>query len=467
MVHRLQQEAELQRRMALFQSVADGNVSEVQNVITTTSSRITERYQNKSGCSLLHYCISDFGYAFGPEAQLLHKEVKCTQQIAAQRLQIAQYLLSCKAPSLDLSCLDEQGRTVMHIAALCGDIKIMNLMLEHREQGDKKTQIIDINARCVNLGWTPLHYAAGNGVTVTTKALIDAGAILNVHALSTTVPGKKEAVVTSGDKGPTPLQLVKLRLQENYPSNVTRNLQSVESMLTEAVQRLEALKAQREAEKANKDAKLRAEKQKQAAKEQAEKELLEKKQRQLREKQEKKEEEERLKQQQLQQQSSTASEDKKKKKKKKKKESESMSSQQPATPAQPAPAPVVESAPVSTAAALEAAEAEIRSRDELLEHLLAMGFAENDCYAAITACGINMEEAISWLCDRPAMMNSKTTTAVANKREMEDKAREERAKEQKEKDLKEELRRINRAWNAKVPQQRAEEEEKKRKVESI
>lgn len=125
--------------------------------------------------------------------------------------------------------------------------------------------------------------------------------------------------------------------------------------------------------------------------------------------------------------------------------------------------------------------AEIRSRDELLDHLLAMGFSEQDCMAAITACGLNVDMAISWLCDdrrqtKPAG-NAPTAPAPpastqphpsipSDSKKMSSSSAaaaelEAQAKAQKEKDLKEELRRINRAWNAKVPYQRQEEERKK------
>ncbi len=131
--------------------------------------------------------------------------------------------------------------------------------------------------------------------------------------------------------------------------------------------------------------------------------------------------------------------------------------------------------------------AEIRSRDELLDHLLAMGFAENDCLAAIIACGLNVDMAISWLCDHPPQPHNKAAPVTApsapvnisssttdNRKANQGSSAtsstvshtsatelEAQAKAKSEKDLKEELRRINREWNAKVPYQRQEEERKK------
>ena len=43
----------------------------------------------------------------------------------------------------------------------------------------------------------------------------------------------------------------------------------------------------------------------------------------------------------------------------------------------------------------------VASRDELVDHLLAMGFTEPDCLAAIALYGNDMDRALSWLCERP------------------------------------------------------------------
>ena len=121
------------------------------------------------------------------------------------------------------------------------------------------------------------------------------------------------------------------------------------------------------------------------------------------------------------------------------------------------------------------------SREELLDHLLAMGFPERDCLAAIASCGINVDLAVSWLCERPSnavetkvgkiddlrprihsgtkpvkSSSSANTDISSSAQEKLDAA----AAAKREKDHNEELRRINRAWNA-----RAEEE--KRKVCSV
>jgi hypothetical protein len=122
------------------------------------------------------------------------------------------------------------------------------------------------------------------------------------------------------------------------------------------------------------------------------------------------------------------------------------------------------------------------SRDELLDHLLAMGFSEADCLEAIVACGKNVDIAITWLCERPSSVDTgkqkvlSTTNPVDVKETKPLNGQVKRSvpknfqqstlkphtltelaiKPLKEKDIKEELRRINRAWNAK-----AEDEKKK------
>jgi hypothetical protein len=135
------------------------------------------------------------------------------------------------------------------------------------------------------------------------------------------------------------------------------------------------------------------------------------------------------------------------------------------------------------------------SRDELLEHLLAMGFPESDCLTALTVCGKDLDAAITWLCENPpgtqpppakvisASAPTHPTEKTGGKAEhtpskvtapptkapapvqppaVVQTTAEANAKLQKEKDLKEEMRRINRAWNAK-----AEDEKKKIELERV
>ena len=147
---------------------------------------------------------------------------------------------------------------------------------------------------------------------------------------------------------------------------------------------------------------------------------------------------------------------------------------------------------------------EVTSRDELLDHLLAMGFVEANCLEAIKVCGLDVDRAISWLCepshiqsDPPAQRKANKSNTVlkdANKNKagislsnaahshpkstsavvdggskntvQADSELTPAQKAQRDRDHKEELRRINREWNARVPQQRAEEEKKKAEEKS-
>lgn len=141
--------------------------------------------------------------------------------------------------------------------------------------------------------------------------------------------------------------------------------------------------------------------------------------------------------------------------------------------------PVVIAPVIPNSAPSATVHGDVKSRDDLISHLLNMGFPESECLAAISSCGLNVDDAISWLCDRPngvlnhAQAKSKSTTSESkeikkvvsgkppqpppsNTQEI-----DAQLKYQKDKEHKEEQRRINRAWNARVPQQRAEEERKK------
>lgn len=135
-----------------------------------------------------------------------------------------------------------------------------------------------------------------------------------------------------------------------------------------------------------------------------------------------------------------------------------------ATPVLPTSANVI--APIiPTPAPTATVLGDVVSRDDLLSHLLAMGFAEADCLAAISSCGLNVDMAISWICDRPSPPKTKAPEqkkGVGNSPSAPTPQEwDAQLKLQKDKEHKEEQRRINRAWNARVPQQRAEEERKK------
>ena len=322
-------------------------------------------------------------------------------------------------------------------------------------------------------------------------------------------------VHASSGKGSTALELVKSRLQNSshFSAAHISNLQLVAKEISEAVRNLEKQKQAREAEAREREEKILEEQRKQAEKEEKERELLVRKQKQIKEKQDKR----------GPTIISTAA------------NSSSSGTTSPTIPYSSVPAPTSstpEDKAAATAAAAaaaadtaagrkrkkkgkkeeediapstgrvglsEAAVVDVASRDELVHHLLAMGFSEPDCLAAIALYGKDMDRALSWLCERPpsnSVPTSNTDTAAllastnphsassthktlaqsmhAVKKEAEVAAAavaqsqqstlptatmsaEQLARVQKEK---EELRRINRAWN-----QKAEDEKRKAEAE--
>lgn len=236
--------------------------------------RATDRIgsQGRTGAGLLHHCVTT--------------NSNDSPDVKRGRLDIARYLLGIRSPCVDLSVLDENGTTILHLAAQYGDVDLISLLMDHRNDPERKSQMstFDINCRCLNNGYTPLHYAGMKGQVGVCKVLINAGALLNVHAHNTS--GKEN------DKGFTPLELVKHRIQSESDSTTKQLLNEVKGELNTAIDKLDSVRQQREQEKSQKDAKAKAEKLRLQQKEQAERELLERKQKQLKEKQER----ERLKQ---------------------------------------------------------------------------------------------------------------------------------------------------------------------------
>ena len=177
------------------------------------------------------------------------------------RLQVAKYLLNLRYPSVSLEAVDSDGLTVLHLASKNGDYKILKLLLNHaygnRNENNKNGRIIpsfDINCKCLNLGWTPMHYCANQGDVISLKLLIQAGASPAIRAgpkPTYTKPGislinKTDAGTTATDgvenrgalrvgassiigSGFTPLGMIKLKLQSSCGLDLgyESNLQSV------------------------------------------------------------------------------------------------------------------------------------------------------------------------------------------------------------------------------------------------
>ena len=480
---------------------------------------------------LLHCCVGE------PSSRTADNHVM--KSTAEGRVAVAEYLLGLKNHPISLNVRDDDGRTALHLAAKKEDSHMLKLLLSVRDQSAERKAQLDINARCGKSGWTFLHYAAGQGDVSAVRLLIEAGAIVVVHALV--------------GKAVTPLDLVKTRLQNagHFSAAHIANLQQVAKELSEAVRTLEKVKAQKEAERLLKEEKAETARKKLVEREEKERELLERKQRQLKDKQDRaREVEDEVGKKSLKSSTNasgvnvagtaksvtgstvppgsnsgsvgsssssigiplgtatTASVSassnstihsnvsneigdidnntkagKKKKKKDKKLEDDEISSSIAAN-----------STPNSGSGKVTVVD--VASRDELVDHLLAMGFAESDCLSAISLYGKDLDQALSWLCDRPAKStennchslshglkstsssshnssnhskqsgnnnnnnsnssNSNNGTSSTSVTDNPSNSQIENMRLQKEKDHKEELRRINRAWNLK------NEDEKKR-----
>lgn len=83
-----------------------------------------------------------------------------TATLTARRLEVAKYLLNFRNPPLDLSAVDHTGLSVLHLAVNYGDIKVAQLIIHAFTEGstERKSQL-NINSRCHRQGWAPLHYA--------------------------------------------------------------------------------------------------------------------------------------------------------------------------------------------------------------------------------------------------------------------------------------------------------------------
>lgn len=533
-IRRLKSEAKAKQRIDLFEVIRSGNLAKVKAFIGDTLDNPKYNGSNKSGGvrqvdvrttvmreffasqPLLHNCIGE---------SAPHTADNGSKGTTEGRLSIAKYLLDLHTRPLDLGITDDDGRTILHLAAKREDSAILKLFLLARDDSPERRTQLDINARCSKSGWTALHYAASQGNITSVRLLLEAGASLSVHA--------------GIGKGATPLDVTKSRLQNagHFSAAHIANLHLVSKEISDAIRAVEKVKQQKEAERLLKEEKLAAARKVLAEREERERELLERKQKQLKEKQERdrmRDDEENSKklskgQGPVQQTTSStgttkgttpsasaqpvpataaatastvipstankspspnttpasgtaaAAADsaskslKKKLKKGKKKEEETVVT------------PVV--IPVPRPSSAVVAVVDVASRDELVDHLLAMGFPEPDCLAAISLYGRDLDRALSWLCDRPSVppsgtatggatpgntdLNSSGSSRTISRDEASSSAgagsavssvagstvgstNTESMRVQKEKDLKEELRRINRAWNRK-----AEDEKKK------
>jgi ankyrin repeat protein len=78
-------------------------------------------------------------------------------------------------PKTDLEALDKAGENAMMLAALNGDVNLVQLLISKDAEVNKK-------------GWAPLHYAASNGQDEVAKLLIDHSAYIDAGSPNGTTP---------------------------------------------------------------------------------------------------------------------------------------------------------------------------------------------------------------------------------------------------------------------------------------
>ena len=378
----------------------------------------------KTRMTLLHACVTELESGCGTSKP---------NSASAGRLRVVKYILSRSNPSVDLAAVDGQGRTVLQLAARCNDAHFISAL----ESCAKSS--LNLNEQCRRFGWTALHYGVDRGSAAACRVLLQAGASQAVHA---GVPNSKEG--GAKPKGPTPLELANQRLRKP-PGDVP--LPALEAVIAEfsrvaeeaarQIQLMELAEAKREKEVAAQ----RAKEELKAAAAGSSKASQEKKQKSVVAKDDSKVDSKDANKPTLPVPlkdpvgNEGAPTEKKKRKKTKKKGD-----------------PVLASDSTTPTISPDKLVPDNISRDEMLEHLLNMGFEESACLAAISACGNNIDMAISWIVERPEKSppqkaasqppTEKSTPAVVPAASKED------------------LRRINRAWNVK-----AEDELKKFETE--
>ena len=425
--------------------------------------------------------------------------------LAARRLEVARYLLGFNQPAFELATVDSAGLSVLHSAIVNGDLKIAQLVIKaigsQSTEGRKGGQL-NINSRCHRQGWAPIHYAVERGDVEAVRLLAQNGANI--------------LVTMATDKRQTPLELARLKLKTSNAAGKPA-MQAVVDELVLTIERNKTVKelenkakrAEIESKSANKGGKDKKSTNNANTIAEGTVETVAKPAIAV----------------PIAPASIAAPTPDKKKDKKKNKEKEKQVSApavvvvselvKSATEAAPASSSAsAKSTPPAAAATVPASatkgkkgkkdkaqaaataassapsidsqpinpivEMSVSSRDEMVDRLLAMGFREADCLHAISLYGTDFDQAIGWLCERPAASTPTSSkvaevepprpvdsspassghmtlaAAMAAGAAMSSPAAPSSAvKLQKEK---EELRRINRAWNAKA-------EDEKRKVD--
>eukprot|EP00981_Chlorochromonas_danica_P013706 scaffold6743_cov158-Ochromonas_danica.AAC.6 len=360
----------------------------------------------------VHRCITNYMEEEQRVAKGLSETVDL-KVLAARRLSMARQLLTVLDPPVDLALYDDQGLSILHKSVLWKDNDFVEMVIQLIQNdvppsaaASERRPTLNVNSRCHRKGWAPLHYAVEVCNLRAMTLLAQAGA--NLSATSAT------------DKKLTPLELAKTKVK-NAQSNTSREVAQ------KARDHLSALIAGQKSN-SGKKSECRPSSTSCASAVVAD-------------------EEESGKESNL---VSTAngssghgSSKKGKKKKKSSEASHEAKAEEPKSSSNPSQAiskatqgsttaspqktsknSAKSSSPPSSSGNSTSSPSNgltalqglsIASRDELVDRLLAMGFVEADCLAAISLYGTDIDRAISWLCDqqRPTAPTT-ATTANAN-----------------------------------------------------
>lgn len=440
------------------------------SIIELVSSAVKENFASQY---LLHRCITDFSkLPVNTPADILEK----ARLLQTKRIEIASKLLKLKDPFLELHVSDDSGLSILHQSINCGDLAFAALVMDTiTDTSSERKTSLNLNSRCHKKGWAPIHYAVEKLNIEAIKLLSQKGA--NLQATSAT------------DKRLTPVELAKTKSKASNVSNATKEL--IQRCIQELTEQIALQKKiQKEAEKASSKVShpeksvptssvpTKTEANSSSSKTVAPVAVDTNKTAPL----------------PLVEETSSSKSDKKKKKQEAKGKSDPSDAKVPSVPVviQPTTASSSSSAVASSStkkqtpskgnkasqqpSIVPAHEMSVASRDEMVDRLLAMGFKESDCLAAIALYGTDIDQAISWLVEKPTRTNVPepkprankedttkaatpevtTTPAKSSSSESSNKSPEgETALSLQQK--REELRRINREWNAKT-------EDEKRKV---
>jgi hypothetical protein len=381
--------------------------------------------QQLPGIPILHYCVTDYVSDGG----------STSHNLAARRIEVAKYLLNFRNPALDLGVVDSSGLSVLHLAVVQGDAKVLQMIIKAIVLTDgsssgtgspeRKSQL-NINSRCHRQGWAAIHYAVDKG---------------DLEALRVLIHSRANILVTMAtDKRYTPLQLARLRLKATSSSSSSSS-SAVSSVYKSIVEELESAieqqKAAKECDKSKSNVVIDGIDMMSMSIDDLSSLLQEKpigaseKRGNKKKKAEKKKDKAAANKVQspsappVSQLSSGAAPPQKgqlpsgaavdQKGIVKAPADKSKVASKPATviaaatkktslPTVPVATPPKKINPTTTTTTTTSSSMEmsIASRDELVDRLLAMGFREADCLVAISLYGTDIDQAISWLCDRPA-----------------------------------------------------------------